>query len=84
MKKLLFVLMLLGAVASAQETKERKTCSAKTKAGEPCKSTIIMKDGKCRSHSELSPRCNAQTKSGTPCKWVVKTEGDKCKNHLAN
>lgn len=71
--------MLFGAVASAQE---KKLCSSKTKAGEPCKSTILMKDGKCRSHSELSPRCNAQTKAGTPCKWVVKTEGEKCKNHL--
>ena len=81
MKKLLFALMLFGAVAAAQETKERKTCSAKTKAGEPCKGTILMKDGKCRSHSNLTFRCSGETKSGERCKIPVSKAGDFCKHH---
>lgn len=79
MKKLFFALMLFSTVASATEA---KLCSSKTKAGADCKSAILMQDGKCRAHSELSPRCGAVTKAGSPCKWVVKTDGEKCKNHL--
>lgn len=60
---------------------EKTTCKAIKKDGAPCQSTILMKDGFCRSHSQLSPRCGAQTKAGAPCQWVVKTDGEKCKNH---
>jgi hypothetical protein len=80
MKHLFFALMVCASAYAAEKT----VCKAIKKEGGQCQSTIVLKDGFCRSHSPLSPRCGAPTKAGTPCQWVVKTDGEKCKNHSVN
>lgn len=84
MKKLLIcglIALSFAATAQQQPTKERPTCTATTTAGNPCKGTILMNDGKCRAHSETTPRCGATTSAGKPCRMAVKKIGSKCKHH---
>ena len=84
MKKILFACLLLATTtlnAQQQPTKVKPTCTATTVAGNPCKGTILLKDGKCRSHSDSTPRCGAETSKGKPCKMAVKEDGQKCMHH---
>lgn len=85
MKKAIFIcgIILLSFAVSAQQSPEKvkPTCTATTAAGNPCKGTILMTDGKCRSHSETTPKCGTTTSAGKPCKMSVKVAGDKCKHH---
>ncbi len=80
MKKLLICgLIALSFAATAQQ---KTTCTATTTAGNPCKSTILMQDNKCRVHSDLTPRCGETTSKKTACKMPVKVAGEKCKHHI--
>ena len=79
MKKL--IIYGLIALSFASTAQQKPTCTALTTAGNPCKSTILMQDNKCRVHSDLTPRCGAMTSKGKPCKIAVKKEGIKCKHH---
>ena len=83
MKKILFACLLLAATTlnAQQAPKEKPTCTATTVKGLPCKSTILMKDAKCRAHSDLTPRCGAEKSSGGKCRMAVKSEGEKCQHH---
>lgn len=76
-------LIALSFAASAQQAPEKvkPTCTATTSKGLPCKGTILMTDGKCRSHSKTTPKCGATTSAGKPCRMSVKVAGDKCKHH---
>jgi hypothetical protein len=82
---LLMSFMVFGIVSQAQTNPPAKLhankCLGTTKAGQPCKSTIIMKDGYCRSHSPNTPKCGATTSAGKPCKMAVEKAGDKCRFH---
>lgn len=76
------MLSLITGVASAQTSKP--ACKGITVKGQPCKSTMIMKDGYCRMHSPNTPRCGALTSAKKPCRMVVSKEGDKCRFHGGN
>lgn len=79
MKKIiLFAALAITLAAAAQQ---RPTCKGTTTKGQPCKSTIVLKDGYCRLHSPSTPRCGATTSKGQPCRMVVATKGQKCKHH---
>lgn len=81
--KYLFSLLLLFSVFTiqAQVAQSANQCSALTTKGVQCKNKAVESDGKCKIHSDNTPRCNQLTKSGKPCKMVVKNPGDKCHNH---
>lgn len=57
-------------------------CGALTKKGLPCKSTIGLHNGFCRTHNPQSIRCGYITKSNQPCKIVVDTFGKRCHIHF--
>ena len=79
MKKLfLAVAIFATATLTAQQ---RPTCKGTTKAGQSCKSTIILKTGFCRAHDPNTPKCKATTTSGKPCQMTVKATGERCRHH---
>lgn len=78
---LLALICIAICIAIAFTSSAAGTCNQTKKNNEPCQSTILLKDGKCRSHSTLSVFCGAAKKSGGTCRMVVKKEGEKCRYH---
>ena len=81
MKSIITMLFMVIAMNTQAQTDKPKQCLGKTTKGEPCKSTIILKDGYCRVHSPNTARCGAMTTSGKPCRMPVNKAGDKCRFH---
>lgn len=91
MKKVLTLLigmsLTMTVVAQTNETNMKPAkltalkCQGTTTAGNPCKSTFIMKSGYCKVHDPNAVRCGATTSSGKPCRMVVDKAGVKCRFH---
>lgn len=61
-----------------------KTCKGMTKAGEPCKATMIIKGTEfCNAHNPDAIKCSGQTSKKEPCKMTVKVAGLFCRFHEA-
>lgn len=82
MKKLLFSILLLGAlqVVSFGQT-PRPLCKSLKVDGTPCKSSLIDSLGYCRVHSPASLRCQGTTVKGTKCKMIVNKGEKYCRFH---
>lgn len=79
MKRFLISIVLFSLSATAQDAKR---CAGMTKAGQPCKSTFIVKGTDyCRMHSPTAILCAGVKADGTGCKMVVKQAGEKCRHH---
>jgi hypothetical protein len=79
MKKLLLLSAIVLVTAAAQA--QRPTCKGTTKAGQPCKSTIVLKSGYCRSHDPNQPKCAFIKADKTRCKIAVNKAGELCHVH---
>lgn len=78
MKKMILLAALALTLGAAAQS---PTCKGTTSKGQPCRSSILLKDGYCRMHSPSTPRCGAKTSTGKPCRMVVAAAGQKCKHH---
>lgn len=76
-----FIAVLLSLTTLTSNAQDKPTCKATTTKGQPCKGTILLKDGNCQAHSTTTLRCGANTSKNTPCKIPVKKAGDKCRHH---
>jgi hypothetical protein len=78
MKKAIFALALLLSMSAIAGN---PPCKGTTKSGQPCRSTIVSKEGYCGHHNPNGNKCGAATSKGQPCKVLVKEAGQKCRFH---
>lgn len=87
MKKIETLPTLLGLIIIAiclclsLTSQSAPNCKGTTKKKEPCKSTIVMKDGFCRAHSPATPKCAGVKRDKKPCGMSVNKQGDFCRFH---
>jgi hypothetical protein len=67
---------------AAKPEKQVKTCKGITKAGNPCKSTFVVKGTDfCNSHQQNAIKCAGKNAKGEKCGNSVKVAGAYCRFH---
>ena len=80
MKQLIIAVCLLLSTASIAQPPH---CKGITKAGNPCKSTIVKKStGYCNAHDPSRAKCGGTTKAGKPCGQMPMKGQSYCRFHI--